>query len=76
MAQLEEEVAEQSKEVTNAQWSLRRAGEREDALRARVAKLEDGITGYVEALEISRKAGFEAISERDSARAALKDAPQ
>ena len=40
VAKLEEEVAEQSKEVTNAQWSLRRAGEQEDALRARVAKLE------------------------------------
>ena len=26
VAKLEEEIAEQSKEVTNAQWSLRRAG--------------------------------------------------
>ena len=71
VAKLEEEIAEQSKEVTNAQWSLRRAGEQEDALRARVAKLE-------EALRIIRMYAEEHDDEFvpfivDEALAALKD---
>ena len=51
VAKLEEEVAEQSKEVTNVQWSLRRAGEQEDALRARMAQLEAALSGLVNRLD-------------------------